>query len=449
MRNADCRAIGTDEFAELMAATGPFERKPKLAVACSGGADSMALTVLSHDWARKIGGSVTALIVDHGIRREAAAEAKGVANRLDSLSISNVVLRYAGPRITGDIQSAARQVRYELLSKWCAANSRLHLCTAHHRDDQAETVLLRLARGSGVDGLAAMAAIVETRDLRVLRPLLSVSTNRLRATLANRRIFSVEDPSNSDQAFARVRMRSLKDTLSGEGMTPRRLAATAARHARARSALESDVATLLARCLVIHPQGFAYLVAEPLNRAPEEIGLRALSRILTCVGGNIYPPRLERVERLHAWLQDGWPGGGKTLAGCRIVPRGGALLVCREPAAARDVIPAKGDVIWDGRFELRFGSRKKGEVRRLGHEGWREAVTAAPELRQSNIPVIVRPSLPALWSSKGLEAIPHLDFWRCRARSRRSNTIPICFAPRRPLVPARFTLQKGEYTLSN
>ncbi len=427
--------LGADEFAALMAPLGPFESQPRIAIACSGGRDSMALTLLIQDWVAARGGAATALIVDHALRPEAAAEASQVAERLQSSGIAHRVLRRPGPAPTGDIQAVAREARYALMSAWCAANRYLHLAVGHHLEDQAETFLLRLARGSGVDGLAAMAPVSESRTLRVLRPLLPVPGERLGETLARFGVSAViEDPSNRDTAFARVRMRNLAPMLDREGMTPRRLAATAARMARTRGALEDAVAAVLARAAVLHAAGYCILDLAPLRAAPADVALRAMARILICIGGREYPPRLERLERLLAWLFDEDRGRGRTLSGCRILTRKPGLLICREPAAASAVIAAQGSVYWDNRFRLRLEGQ--GEVRRLGAAGWRQATRDAPALKSTPIPAPARPSLPAIWRAGELLAVPHLDY-------RRRGTIPVVkiwFSPKRPLLTARFTL---------
>jgi tRNA(Ile)-lysidine synthase len=395
----------------------------------------MALTLLMRDWVAARGGAVTALIVDHALRPEAAAEAGQVARRLRSRGIAHRVLRWSGPAPSGDIQAAARNARYALMSDWCEANRCLHLAIAHHLEDQAETFLLRLARGSGVDGLAAMAPVSETRMMRLLRPLLPVPGARLGETLTH---FDapdhVDDPSNRDPAYARVRMRGLASMLAGEGMTPRRLAATASRMARARGALEEAVAGLLARAAVLHAAGYCILETAPLRAAPQEIALRALARVVVCIAGRDYPPRLERLERLHAWLSAEDGGRGRTLGGCRVLIRNSSLLICREPAAATSVLTAKGTVYWDNRFRLRLNGR--GEVRRLGGAGWRQAVGDAPGLKSTPIPAPARSSLPAIWLKDELLAVPHLGY-------RRHPDIAVeqvSFSPKRPLVTARFTL---------
>lgn len=440
--------ISKTEFAELMAAVGPFEKNPEIAVACSGGADSTALAVLTDAWARARGGKATALVVDHGIRTNSATEAGSVATELGKQGIACTVLRNKSPIGSGDVQAAARKVRYELLQDWCKANGYLHLAVAHHREDQAETVLLRLARGSGSDGLAAMAPVSETSAIRIVRPLLSVPRAAVRATLAQVNVKHVEDPSNSDTKFARVRMRVLSSTLAKEGLTVRRLAETASRMARTRNALEDDVAIALARAATVYSYGHSRVLLEPLRRLPEETALRALARLLICIGGNQYTPRLARIERLYAWIQDGAPGGGRTLAGCRVLPRSHGLLVCREVSAATSVLPAKGEVLWDGRFRLYFGPRRVGEIKRLGNEGWRQVTAIDPALKKSNIPAVVRAGLPAIWRNGTLRSVPHLGLLGNKTVPHSRHPHYVEFAPLHPLVPARFTLQKGRYTLS-
>jgi tRNA(Ile)-lysidine synthase len=345
--------VDAAEFAALMAPLAPFEHRPRLAVAVSGGADSLALALLARDWTAASGGMLTALTVDHRLRAGSAAEAAQVAAWLGARAIAHCILRCEERPASGGVQAAARAARYRLLEGWCAGNGVLHLLVAHNREDQAETLLLRLARGSGLDGLAGMAAVAERTQCRLLRPLLTVPRARLEATLRAARQDWIEDPSNLDPAYARVRLRQGRRLLEEAGLGMERLAATAARLARARTALEAGVAALLARAALIHPAGFVRLDPAMLKAAPEELGLRALGAVLAMAGGALYPPRLERLERLYRQLPDGL-GGGRTLGGCRLLPRQGRLLVCREPAALASPVPAPpgAEIYWDGRFCL-------------------------------------------------------------------------------------------------
>ncbi|HLU65659.1 MAG TPA: tRNA lysidine(34) synthetase TilS, partial [Kofleriaceae bacterium] len=180
----------------MIEALGPFERRPRLAVAVSGGPDSLCLCLLAHGWAKARGGEVSALTVDHGLRPTSADEARQVAAWLGPRGIDHHVLRWTGAKPATAIQEAAREARYRLLGDWCRAAGVLHLLLAHHLDDQAETVAFRRARGSGPEGLAGMPAVRELAGLRLLRPLLGVPKARLVATLEAAGQAWLEDPSN-------------------------------------------------------------------------------------------------------------------------------------------------------------------------------------------------------------------------------------------------------------
>ncbi len=190
-----------------MAPFGPFETNPDLAVAVSGGRDSLSLAVLAKEWAADRGGRAIALIVDHGLRVEAADEARATARLLARQGLDSVVLCWDGPKPMTGLQEAAREARYRLLRQACRERGILHLLVAHHADDQDETIAMRAARASGPDGLAGMAALVEWAEVRLLRPLLAVRRARLTATLAARGIAWIDDPSNADPRFERARLR--------------------------------------------------------------------------------------------------------------------------------------------------------------------------------------------------------------------------------------------------
>jgi tRNA(Ile)-lysidine synthase len=437
------------QFAALMRPLGPFEAQPRVAVAVSGGSDSLALTLLLHDWVRRQRGALTALTVDHGLRAEAAAEARQVARWLRARGIRHRVLawRPAGEARRGGLQAVARAARYRLLGAWCRANGVLHLALAHHREDQAETLLLRLARGSGLDGLAAMAAISEREGVRLIRPLLSVPRARLAAFLHRAGQHWIEDPSNRDPVHARVRVRALMPGLAGEGFTAARLAATASHLGRARAALDDAVADLLARAATPSAAGYLYLDPAPLRAASAEISLRALAHALRAVGGAAYTPRLERLERLHESIRAGGPAAGTTLGGCRILNHRGLLLICREPALAEEELPLRPghSLLWDARFlvTLLIDAPRAGKppprqavVRRLGAEGWATVAAATPALRRHPIPPAARVALPALWDSRGIASVPHLE-WR---RPGSHLSLAAAYAPGAALAGTRFTV---------
>ena len=406
---ASARALGPAKFAALIGALGPFERRPAVAVAVSGGPDSLCLCLLADSWARARGGQVTALIVDHGLRPTAAVEARQVADWLSARRIEHRILRWTGPKPATGVQAAAREARYALLGAWCRDAGVLHLLLAHHLDDQAETVALRQARQSGADGLAGMAAVRELKGVRLLRPLLSVPKLRLCATLAAAGQPWLEDPSNLADAFARSRLRL------GARLDSERLARTAAAHAAERAAQDQRTAAWLAAYARIDPAGFVRFSASALASAPPEISRRALQQALISVGGNRYPPRQARLARLLQQVRGGL-SSGRTLAGCRILPRREGLLICREAQRIDQVAPlAPGaPVLWDRRFHLELrGEAPALEVRALGAVGVRELGCDAdwPAPRRE-LPAPVRPGLPSVWRGEALLAVPHLGLIR-------------------------------------
>ncbi|MEO3428886.1 tRNA lysidine(34) synthetase TilS [Pelagibius sp. CAU 1746] len=453
--------VTPEAFGRLMAELGPFEPRPHVAAAVSGGADSMALALLLADWLAPRGGRLTAFTVDHGLRPGASEEAAWVAGQLKPQGIAHHILRWRGDKPAkkpgGSLQAAARAARYELLLRACEARGIFHLALAHHLEDQAETFLLRLGRGSGLDGLAAMAPVSETSGLRLLRPLLALSKAQLVEELEARGQDWIEDPSNADAAFARVRLRRLLPELAGEGMTPARLGSATHNLGRARAAIEADVAAALARAVRPDPAGFLDLNPEFLRRESAEVSLRALARCLMAVGGCDYTPRLERLERLHAYLEDGLERG-VTLGGCRILPREtasgeGRWLIVREAGRSTEAaLKPGGALLWDGRFEVRLArgaaAQPQGEagggmtIGPLGSAGWRrlaEALEAAGTgARAARIPAAARGALPAIRDRRGLAAVPPVGYFRDAGTAKRLKECR--FAPQNGLTSPAFTV---------
>ena len=313
----DAQPVDAGTFARLMAPFDPFEADLAVAVAVSGGRDSLALALLTRDWAAARGGRTVALIVDHGLRSGSEEEAAGTRTLLDGLGIEAVVLRWSGMKPQSGLQAAARTERYRLLSAECRRRGILHLLLAHHADDQAETVTMRAARGSGPDGLAGMAALVERADVRLLRPLLAVSRARLTATLLALGVPWIDDPSNADPRFERARLRAASP--SGTSVAGGEYGARAGDERRLARAAVETLEFDQAGGTVIDRAGFCCLDA----------GLQAklLSRIVLAVGGRDHAPRRDRAERaahrLAGPVARGKSGKGQdfTLSACRLMLR--------------------------------------------------------------------------------------------------------------------------------
>jgi tRNA(Ile)-lysidine synthase len=300
MRDDDNSSISASEAKTLFAG---WRDLPALVLAVSGGPDSVALMWLAARWRKGFarGPKLVAVTIDHGLRKEAAREAREVKRLARSLDLEHRTLRWAGDKPSRGVPAAARDVRYRLLAQAARAARATHVLTAHTRDDQAETLLMRLLRGSGIAGLSAMARESERDGILLARPLLDVPKSRLIATLNKAKIAFADDPTNRDAAFTRPRLRALLPLLAAEGGDARRLARLAARLARANEAVEvlTDGAE---RYLALRTDpSRPGLDARAFADIPEEIRLRLLRRSLDRVGHE-GPAELGKVEALLTTL---------------------------------------------------------------------------------------------------------------------------------------------------
>lgn len=316
-------------------------------VAVSGGPDSIALLALLNDWAKQPRRpALHAATVDHGLREASADEAEGVAALCRELGISHAILRWNGPKPASGIQERARKARYGLLAQHAESLGGALLVTAHSLDDQAETMLMRMARGSGPAGLVGMRARVRKGALTLARPLLGVPKSRLIATAEAYGLPFVRDPSNADTRFERVRWRSLMPALAAEGLSAERLATLAARLGRLEAAAEHRVSMLLPLLVSVDDAEAARLDLAALAGEPEEIVLRLIARGLERIVGSDGEtlPRLERLEACVFALRGAASQGSamtRTLSGCVLaLDRKGVLTLSREPTRRRGVHPS-------------------------------------------------------------------------------------------------------------
>jgi tRNA(Ile)-lysidine synthase len=321
----------------------------------------MALALLARDWAARNDARIVALIVNHGLRPEAAAEAAVTQARLADQQIA---ARMITLRLTAGskLQETARAARHEALAQAARAQNCLFLVLGHHAADQAETVAMRAARGDG--GLQAMAGWTARDHLLLLRPLLGIAPEDLRAFLRRQNMPWIEDPSNSDRRFERVRVRQ-----DGGGMPPA--------HAAPRRAAELEAAEFLARHAALRPEGFAIIRADSAPPA-------ALAALLRAIGGANYPPRRDCVAALAARLQPATLGGVLV----RESPKLGGWLLAREPAACAAPVQGHKNAIWDNRFRLQIDAPDQ----KLGALG-----ADAPAFRKvTGLPSVVLQTMPCL-----------------------------------------------------
>lgn len=425
-------------FAALMARFTPFEPAPVVAVGLSGGADSLCLVHLADAWARDQGGHALALIVDHGLRPDSGEEARQVAGWMAAAGIAHRVLTAAPTGRAGNVQAAARTDRLALLEEQCRQEGVLHLLLAHHRDDQAETLLQRLARGSGAHGLAAMTPEKSFRHVRVLRPFLDVAKDRLAATLKARGLPWIEDPSNRNPRFDRVRLRQALATLAtADPLLSARLAHTAGAMRRTRRILDHHIDALLARAVALSPLGYAEIDAAALDGADRDLAARALGLLVATVGAAPHPPRREAMLRWLALIADP-AGGGATLAGAQLTRWRNRWFVHREAAAvAPPVTVSPGTTVhWDGRFACTLHPSADRPVTIgawSGQDSPVESESPVDDPLWAAIPRPVQPTLPVARVLDGPPFIPHLNAGR-KAQLGVYWAVSVTFSPLRPLT---------------
>lgn len=428
-------ALDDAAFAACMARLEPFENAPFLAVAVSGGADSLALTLLADRWARERGGRITGLTVDHGLRPGSAEEARKTGDWLAARQIEHHILTWHGDKPETGLQRRAREARYGLLQDWCWRHHAFHLLTAHHRDDQAETVALRKARLSGDRGLAAMPVIREMAGLRLLRPLLGVDRSTLEAWLRAEGQPWIDDPSNDNPAFTRNRLRQA-------GLDVQALSREAEEHGTRRSETDRLAARSLIQHVIVDPAGFALLDGKGFGSLPIDLACDLLTRLLVTIGGNIYPPRGRALARLLRHMQRHLPGdsaakGPQTLAHCRILPHRESWLICREKASSDPLPLVPGEwQCWDGRFLVSLRSEREdltiealGSRTRLAKKALKRWESAR------HLPGVVRSTLPSIFKGEWPIAVPHLGLFEATFAP---ESIDLRFSPRTPLANAPF-----------
>jgi tRNA(Ile)-lysidine synthase len=340
MRNEDHSPISAPEAKRLFA---DWKAVPAIVLAVSGGPDSVAMMWLMARWRRAMGKgpNLLAVTIDHGLRPEAAREARGVKHLAKSLELPHRTLRWSGAKPKTGLPAAARDARYRLLAKAARAAGATHVLTAHTRDDQAETLLMRMARGSGIAGLSGIARQSQRDGVVLVRPLLQIPKARLLATLKRAKVGFADDPTNRDANFTRPRLRALMPALAEQGFDARNLTRLAARLARANAALEI-LADGAERYLALGERDpHAGFDARAFAALAEEIRLRLLLRRIGRVGYE-GPAELGKVEALLAALDRAVAatGGAKrriglkqTLAGALVSLVDGRIRI--EPAPPR------------------------------------------------------------------------------------------------------------------
>lgn len=303
----------------------------KLGLAVSGGPDSLALMLMAAQWAHAPGRpELYVYTVDHGLRPEAAAEAAMVVREAEALGLAARSMRWEGDKPSTGIQAAARSARYRLMAEAMARDGVEILATAHHLGDQAETVLMRLAHGSGIDGLRGMDQLSWVEGCEIVRPLLTVRPEILHEVVSDAGLAPALDPSNSDENYERVRWRLMLPALEAMGLTIERLGTFARRMDEASLLIGATVEAEYPGIVTPITGTHAELTASRFALLNGAVATAMLGEVLSLVASDRRSPPLGALELLARRLQKPEPLKGITLHGCLVSSDGEAISVKKE-----------------------------------------------------------------------------------------------------------------------
>ncbi|MEM7620586.1 MAG: tRNA lysidine(34) synthetase TilS [Pseudomonadota bacterium] len=421
--------IAFSEFEKLFS-----PKTTAFAVAVSGGADSIALLYLLKSWQehfntpsnptnKKIilrsAPEIHILTVDHGLRKGSEKEAQFVKDIALKMSFIHQTLFWSEPKPETGIQQAARNARYNLMTSYCHQHDIPCLLLAHHQDDQVETVLMRLQRGSGLDGLCGMHPSSSRTGIKIFRPLLSVCKQNLITFLKEREISWCEDPSNANDAFERVRIRQTRKHFEDIGINTQTIALSASRLQRVWQTLENQLDKIWPSLVSIQDAGFAVMQKTQFLELDDELAIRSLKRLLECIGRRETMPQLVKLENvLNQIRRNANSSESVSLSGCIITSTREIYTISRELRSTENLEislkPGQVDV-WDRRFKVRISPKLKCPicVKPLTEEGYKQHFQELKKLNHSILetyPKYVRQSLLSFWQQEKLLSIPHLGY---------------------------------------
>ena len=389
----------------------------KIAIAVSGGVDSMVLMNLAKESDFLNDKNVFILVVDHGLRAESKQEAKFVKNEAKKLGFPTRILKWKGSKPNKRIQEEARNKRYSLLINFCRENNINNLYLAHHLDDQIETFLFRMFRGSGLQGLTSFSSSYERNGLTLIRPLIDTPKSELISYARRKKINWVEDPSNENQKYDRVKLRKVLPLIYKEGFDKKVFLKSVKKLRLANQALDQITKEFVLQYVIINKNISVFIKKELFLTAPEDVQLRVLQNTIRIFSGErYYSPNYLKILNLMNWARNDNDISAKTLGGTIFRKRKGGLILYKEVKKLNDIKPIKLSKskykAWDNRFLIKINKSVKGEISYLGNEGVKilKSKKILGKKGFNGIPLTALYSTPAMWDGKRLISAPFFDY---------------------------------------
>ena len=361
--------------------------------------------------------NVFILVVDHGLRAESKQEAKFVKNEAKKIGFPTRILKWKGSKPNKRIQEEARNKRYSLLTNFCRENNINNLYLAHHLDDQIETFLFRMFRGSGLQGLTSFSSSYERNGLTLIRPLIDTPKSELISYARRKKINWVEDPSNENQKYDRVKLRKVLPLIYKEGFDKKVFLKSVKKLRLANQALDQITKEFVLQYVIINKNISVFINQELFLTAPEDVQLRVLQNTIRIFSGErYYSPNYLKILNLMNWARNDNNISAKTLGGTIFRKRKGGLILYKEVKKLNDIKPIKLSKskykAWDNRFLIKINKSVKGEISYLGNEGVKilKSKKILGKKGFNGIPLTALYSIPAMWDGKRLISAPFFDY---------------------------------------
>ena len=432
-------------YYKTMNSLGPYEKKPHLAVAVSGGCDSLCLSFLAKKWVNSVDGRITALLVNHGLRKESDKECIEVKKILKKMNIRCLSFKWKlKKKLKNRVQEEARKFRYNIIQDWCFKNNVKHLLVAHHFEDQKETFLMRLNSNSNIYGLACMPKVLVKKEIRILRPFLDIKKEEIIKFLKEKEIKWIEDPSNASTKYFRNKIRKILPELEKKGLTDIKLRKLIKKAQEERQKIEVKFNYWFKKNVKIYNLGYASLNIKSLKLLAKDEFIFNFCKILTIISGSTYAPKSRYVYNFYKKIKSNKILPHVNLGGCHIFIYKEKLYVSREifkRSRKQEIDFQFNKIIWDNRFEIKYEKNnlflKKGLgklffIKQLQLNGWNTILSNNANLKQSlNLPNKVILTLPAIKNKKNdVLYVPHLKYYSNINSKKEFSNINFFFKPR-------------------
>ena len=430
-------------FFKEMEKLGPYENKPHIAIAVSGGSDSMCLLMLANEWVKKKNGKITALVVNHKLRKESEAECYKLKNFFKINNIKNYFFEWKKNKKKNSIQERSRNFRYREFESWCYKNSVFHLLVGHHFDDQKETFLIRLNNNSNSYGLACMPKIIFKKKIRILRPMLNLKKEDILNYLIEKKINWFEDSSNNDSKYIRNNYRKALPKLEKEGLSDKILEKILDKAKRNRTQIEEKAVNWFVKNIEIDTLGFALINYNNLKKLDQNYFIFIITRIINLISGSVYPTKSKYIINFFNKLELKNNFKPFNLGGCHFFLLKEKLVICREILKNnKKNINSKFDCFyWDNRYEINVKKREKLLIKKemgntffieqLQLEGWKDIVSKRKIIKKKiNIHNKIVLTLPAIKNKNNrVLSVPHLNYFMDLDNKKKFSNIHFIFKP--------------------